>query len=247
MDQNAQILITVSLVILTLFWGYIMLYTGDTVVKQSVNTCGVNQCATNLFTGVKRDCGDNVAYDPSNEVCNSPFVCDNPATPYAQLSDGSTLVTIVESKFKQCQEGVKCNCLKEPQCGYNITILFETNEGNVVTAGSAANRTVMNQLVKDPGQLPIKITNPNTQSCYIGTSTLGKIWPKLDNGKCMDGSLVTVIPDIFTGNIPANNNSRSFACYPPPTETPPVCAPGTHSIPVLNYLTGFSQYQCLSD
>lgn len=90
-------------------------------------TCAPGQCATNLMSGFKTclaDTNASISVNVSESVCNSRFLCDNPLTPNAILSDQSTSISGV------CDPGVECGCLATSQCANYITSAFTTSTGN---------------------------------------------------------------------------------------------------------------------
>src|SRR3990167_10924977 len=75
--------------------------------------CPAGSCVTDLLTGVKTcptNTTDTLIYDPSQSACNSQYLCDNPITPYALQSDGSTDLN------GNCEPGVPCRCTTTAQC-----------------------------------------------------------------------------------------------------------------------------------
>lgn len=93
---------------------------------QTTFNCAPGQCATNLQSGFKTCPQNNVSItiNPSQEVCNSAFVCDNPITPFALQSDGSTNINGV------CEPNTQCPCLRVSQCAEYILSVFTTSNGN---------------------------------------------------------------------------------------------------------------------
>lgn len=96
------------------------------VASTTLVDCLPGQCGTNLITGVKRCPTGNgiISTNPANEVCNSPFVCDNPITPFAVLSDGSTNFQGI------CEAGVTCPCLATQTCPDYVLSTFTPSNGN---------------------------------------------------------------------------------------------------------------------
>lgn len=130
----------VILIIFIVFFGamlYLLISSGfqttspDNPVSSDKRTsttfaCGIGQCATNLQSGFKTcpPSNESITIDPSQEVCNSPFVCDNLLTPYALQSDGSTDLNGV------CEPNVQCPCLAISQCPEYVLSAFTTSNGN---------------------------------------------------------------------------------------------------------------------
>lgn len=141
-EDTTAILIGILVVLfIVLFWGlyvYLMLRSIEeaevapntgfvTVGGQTFQECPLGACATNIYNGGKRCAtvnGTRVAADLEFEVCNTNVLCDNPITPYALQSDGSTAFNGV------CEPGVACRCLRQPQCADYILSVFETANGN---------------------------------------------------------------------------------------------------------------------
>lgn len=96
--------------------------------------CLPNQCATNIYNGLKRcplESDVLIAYDPSYEVCNYKFTCENSITPYAQHPNGSTTDNGI------CSDGT-CKCLRSPQCPYSNIVLFSLQNGSIQINGASS-------------------------------------------------------------------------------------------------------------
>ena len=95
-------------------------------IHTPAQSCEIGQCATNITTGIKRcpPAGETITLNLGNEVCNGQFTCNNPATPYALQSDGST-------NFQgNCEQGVSCPCLNHQSCPSYISSVFSVSTGN---------------------------------------------------------------------------------------------------------------------
>lgn len=90
-------------------------------------SCLPGQCSTDIETGIKTcpvDPTASMVVDPRVSVCNSAYLCDNPLTPYAKLSDGATTSSGV------CAAGIKCPCLKQQICPDYVISIFTSSNGN---------------------------------------------------------------------------------------------------------------------
>lgn len=172
-DNSSDIIFPlIILIIFILFFGWII-YVLINSKFQTINNiptinylCGQGQCATNILSGFK-SCPvsnqDTITYNPGEEVCNSRFVCDNPLTPYALLSDGSTDTNGV------CEPNTTCSCLRTTQCPEFILSNFTTSNGNPYT-------TINNQRITFPQQssvvTPIELSDPSINFCFAPVSWL---------------------------------------------------------------------------
>lgn len=124
MNQNLYIFILV-ISILIIFFVYIIVV-GDFQQQVRID-CSPGQCVTNIYSGIKTCPSNNediMSINPSIEVCNSPFVCDNPITPFAVQSDGSTNIDGI------CPTGVRCRCVRRQFCAEYVTAYFTAVNGN---------------------------------------------------------------------------------------------------------------------
>lgn len=243
-------ILIISLLILSSFFLVVFFVVANSAAQKSQHVCAVGQCAMNIATGVKRDCGDSVPYDIASEVCVSEFTCDNPTYPYAVLQDGYTVTSPVFNGYSMCPNGIRCNCRANPQCAYYETAYFQTSQGSSSTIGQTGNRAILQQIPQDTkNPTPMKITDHNTQTCEIGAYSLSSVWPPLiltgPVPQCSNGSVLGIIPDRITGTIPALPSQRAFACINPSTDPVPTCPTGTNVNAVINLSTGKTQYQCL--
>lgn len=137
-------------------------------------TCLPGTCATNLFSGFKT-CPVNdvsISINPTESVCNSRFLCDNPLTPYALQSDQSTNIDGI------CEPGVECSCLNFSQCPNYILSVFTTSNGNPYDSlsGQRISFPQKSSFVSSSGfqsdSPPIQFTNPSTTFCAAPLSFL---------------------------------------------------------------------------
>lgn len=195
------ILVIISIIIITIFliWIIFIVRSNPPPVK-TVVYCPLGQCATNIATGVK-DCpceiNDVKSIDPKTQVCNPPTTCHNSATPYALQSDGST------NNDGICEANVQCQCLQTPQCGYHITAIFDTKNGDA-NQGLNSQRVVFVQKsisTDSNGNIrsnpPLQLASPTTQFCSIPEKWLDRVWPPVTNNASSP----------VTNNASSNNNS----------------------------------------
>ena len=223
------LLIIITIVIILIFALFIVYNTSRTInTNNTIQTrvangstisgigliCPTGQCVTNIYNGAKicpnLDTGTLIA-DPAFEVCNSRFLCDNPLTPYALKSDGST------NNAGICQRGVACRCLRAPQCSSNVTSVFTTSNGTPYQPLEGQRLMINQTLVPNSGitgstgnTVNFQIGDPLTNFCTIVTSLLNNLNPglcSLDNvstitglAKCMSRSpcsagALSLIPD----------------------------------------------------
>ena len=109
-----------------------------TAVTKTFLSCQVGECATNIYNGEKR-CSANsaisVVYDPTFEVCNSMYSCDNTVTPYAVNTDGSTNIFGICDSDAQGNP-LPCRCVSTKYCATEV--LNKINQiipGTVETTG----------------------------------------------------------------------------------------------------------------
>ncbi len=189
-----------SLILIIAFLFFLILTIKDSPSSGPVElTCEPGQCSTNIFTGVK-DCpastSETKTINPTIEACNSPFVCDNPKTPHALQSDGSTKVAI-------CEKTVQCRCLQKPQCAEHVTAFFDTTLGNPYQ-GIDSQKFIVTQ---ENGYLdlagefqtdvPLQFETPALQFCAISNEFLSRSWPKVVDedgnfGECLTGAIAFI-------------------------------------------------------
>jgi hypothetical protein len=194
--------------------------------------CLPGQCGTNIQSGVKRCTSGTgtVFIDPSREVCNGRFVCDNLKTPYAILSDQSTNLLGV------CEENTECGCTNTLKCADYIQSIFKTFNGDAYSSfdktriefqQSSSFVTKSNVSSDYP---PIEYDDPSNIFCKIpigylsrsspGCNFINELNPTLEELKiCMglpkmcDGSLGNVCQQgtlAFITNDPKNITKENF-------------------------------------
>lgn len=205
-DYRVVIVIIVAIIILAfaLFIIYNTRSVNTTVIDRTrvangnvINgigiACPIGSCVTNIYNGSKicpvLETGSLIA-DPSFEICNSKFLCDNPLTPYALLSDGST------DNNGICQTGIACRCLRLPQCSSNIVSVFSTSNGTPYQSFANQRITITQTLVQSPTNVTttgtlspnFQISDPLVNFCTISNSWLNNLQP----GICNDDNIETI-------------------------------------------------------
>lgn len=152
-------------------------------------TCEPGQCATDIQSGQKTCPPQDVSMviDPAQSVCNSRFLCDNPLTPYALQSDGSTnLNGICESRVLESgvEVRVECPCLRTYQCPDYVLSVFTTtgNPYQQITGQRITFPQLSSYVAPMRGQVdtpPIRLDNPATEFCFAPIS-----WLPLSNPGC---------------------------------------------------------------
>lgn len=195
-DGNPSLVITViTIAIILLFASFIVYRVKLSPTEDVMINCAPGQCATNMFSGLKSCPQGNevVAIDPAEEVCNSPFTCEDPKTPYALKGDGSTDLNGV------CETGIKCRCLQRPRCADYVTTYFQTSNGNPYQP-LGTQRIVFSQVydytdLADNYQIgrPLEYLDPATEFCAIPALWFRsmRVWPET----CPIGTLVFVPDD----------------------------------------------------
>ena len=136
--------------------------------------CKIGECATNITNGYKI-CSDDenqpIRYNPTNEVCNKKYECNNTKTPYAIKADGSTTITGI------CEDKVACSCISNPQCPNYILSAFTTINGSLLKSINnqriifpQANSNTNNGIITTRN--PIQLQNPVLQFCSAPLSYL---------------------------------------------------------------------------
>jgi hypothetical protein len=191
-DVILPVIVLIFLIIFVGWMLYLLIRSGfkttspdDPVASDSRSnttiTCAPGQCGTNIFSGFKT-CppeGESIVINPAQSVCNSRYVCDNPLTPFAVRSDGSTNINGV------CEEGVECQCLKVSQCPIYVRSVFTTSNGNPYESLDGQRITFPQQssYVNTSGNIsndpPIQFNNPATTFCLAPVS-----WLPLSNPGC---------------------------------------------------------------
>jgi hypothetical protein len=183
--------IVIPLIILILFIVFIgwMLYllvtsgfaqVGADTRATLENTCFAGQCPTDIVTGFK-DCPPSdvpVAYIPGQQVCNGRHICDNPQTPFALQTDGST------NLYGICEPETECPCLNYSQCPQYVRSTFTVSNGNAYT-GLSGQRILFPQVntfstTNGPStNPPLQFRDPATTFCSVPLS-----WLPLSNPGC---------------------------------------------------------------
>ncbi len=168
-------------------------------------TCNPGECATNIFTGIKR-CLDSetqeIEIDPGIEVCNSRFFCENPKTPFAVQSDQST------NSEGLCQTDVICRCVQNPQCAEHVTAYFQVDNGTIFQPNQTQ-RVFFKQtssytdLAGDfRTDAPFHLPDPDNSFCELSLVSVDRIFPITKvNDPCVYGVLAFVPedPETFDG------------------------------------------------
>lgn len=196
-DIILPLLSLVIIILILLFIGFLLITSnfntsntegttkkGKQVVGTGI-TCKVGECATNLMSGFKRCPSSNQTINTEpGEICNSQFSCDNPITPYALQSDGST------NYLGQCEPGVACSCLRQPQCSAATVSIFNLSSGNILQQ-IPGQRLILNQksnFVNNGETLqdtsPISYQNPAASFCAIPKQFLTSIGCNFDIIDC---------------------------------------------------------------
>jgi len=209
------VIVLIIIIIFILVMLYLLLISGFETKSNNTSlniTCPEGQCGTDLFTGFKT-CPTNfesIVINPSQSVCNNPFVCDNPITPYALQSDGSTDLNGV------CEPNTRCACLRTLQCPSYIQSIFNVSNGNIsqplnnqriALEQSNSFITSNNMQTTIP---PIKYTNPATSFCSVPINLLA-----ISSPGCNFVSTLSIdIDDILycMGEISNCNNNLSSPC-----------------------------------
>lgn len=182
-DSTAQyVLVAVSMLFVIGFWCWIMwtLYK-DPPAPAVYFQCIAGECATNIYNGEKRCTNDDTSqtvYDPSYEVCNSKYTCENPRTSYALMSDGST------NELGACEANTICRCLAKPQCASDIVTVFNVVNGCIEQDGDTS-RAIFSQVPMatqgDVASTVLTFDDSNTQFCAMKAYHLNRLAP----GACM--------------------------------------------------------------
>jgi len=221
-DNTAEIVIPLVVLIVFIVFIGIMLYLlvgsgfESTNMDNPVSSdnrssfeiqCGIGQCATDLFSGFKTCPSNDVSLtvNPSEAVCNSRFLCDNPLTPFALQSDGSTNINGI------CEENTECPCLRYSQCPQYILSAFTSNNGNPYESLNNQRITfpqissyVSNTTGSSTSTPPIQYNNPATVFCFAPISWLPISSPGCNfisaaNGNSMDLNDVLLCQGMISG------------------------------------------------
>lgn len=198
----AYLLGFISIILILAFVLWLLFVIKNGTEEDVVLTCAPGQCITNIFNGLKT-CPDqgnkSLVLDPEKEVCNSPFVCENPRTPFAVQSDGSTRLNI-------CEKNVKCRCLQNAQCSTFVTATFSTDLGNPFQSPDQQkfslqqNTDFENLAMNFTPEPPFSLKSETRDFCQIPRDWLPFIWPSVIDeegnfGTCLKGSIAFVPED----------------------------------------------------
>ena len=148
----------------------------------SISRCPPGACITQYSTGVKTcpsDSTTSLVYDPTTSTCNSQYLCDNPLTPYAIQSDGST------NNNGVCEPGVQCKCSSKAYCPSYVLSVFTTNSGNpymefegqeLSFSQNASYVPTTGSVVQEP---PLEISDTSSNFCMVSID-----WLSLSNPGC---------------------------------------------------------------
>lgn len=119
-------------------------------------TCLPGQCATNLISGIKTcpTTDIEIGINPAEEVCNSRYLCDNPLTPFAVQSDGSTNISGI------CEDKSECSCLNTITCPNYILSVFTASGGNPYVSTDT-------QRINFPQENVTRITDISRNFCTV--------------------------------------------------------------------------------
>lgn len=164
----------------------------DTRTQSSIK-CAPGQCATNIQSGFKtcpiQDA--SLVINPAESICNSRFACDNPLTPYALQSDGSTNINGV------CEPNIECSCLRVAQCPEYVLSIFTVSDGNPYQSVSGQRITFPQEsaFVNTSGEQtsvpPIQIVDPSTSFCMAPISFLPLSSPGCNFVSAPDGNAMS--------------------------------------------------------
>lgn len=198
---DGEIVVCLVLFSLLLVGVYIsvVLYMYPSVGKVYLE-CEDGKCATSLVTGEKR-CnidggGGTITYDPSTEVCNSRFACENSLTPYAVQPDEGT------DSSGLCYPGTICRCLTKPQCPQAIQVLFHLVNGSTQynSAGTFQQLKVSATQGTSTASTSLKFSQSNDNYCAIKAYHLNRVSP----GACYFNNIndiqIDEIEQCFLGN-----------------------------------------------
>ena len=180
------IIITVTFIILFSFliWMIYLIKT-EPPAPPITKDCPPGQCATNIYNGFKTCppiANGTVPANLETQVCNSPYNCQNPETPYALQPDGGT------NSEGVCLDttGEPCRCLSQARCSRYITTYFQVQDGDAYDPNYNNQSLYFAQqnsftdptgnIIQDP---PFVLTNPLNQLCAISSNQLGRTYPQL--------------------------------------------------------------------
>lgn len=206
-------IISVIFIFILTFVVYVtyILYINPTVDKTYFQ-CPPGECSTSLTTGDKKcpkNSDDSIIYDKAKEVCNSKYTCENKATPFALMGDGST------NMYGVCAKDEICKCLTMPHCSIDNVVLFNMKNGNINQPNS---HSVFHQipLNHQGNNEQLKFSETNVNFCSIKAYHLNRISP----GACVfentDNIKLTELSECFIRN-PCVVGTLAF--YPKNSET----------------------------
>jgi len=224
-DDNISLII-VSLILILIFWSWLSISFASSAKSNVIVPCPRGQCATNVQTGSKRcpiDFNETIYLDPSQEVCNPPNACTNPATPYPVFNDFSTGLGICPNNICPCTATKSCPSYSMVLFDFMTTPVTQTVGGNVALGGT--------------------ILKPSsTQTCTIGSEDLvflnctGYIEQCVNTNPCMSG-ILSFIPDPL-------ETPEEFMQRDNKTRFPLSCIPGNAcpvGYPIYDFSTGISK------
>ena len=192
----AYLLGFISIILILAFLLWLLFVIKNGAEEDVALTCAPGQCVTNIFNGIKT-CPDqenqSLVLDPETEVCNSPFVCENPRTPFAVQLDGSTRLSL-------CEKNVKCRCLQKPQCSTFTTSTFSIDLGNPFQSPEQQKFSLLQKtdfenlamnIIPEP---PFSLESETRDFCQIPREWLPFVWPSVvdedgDLTSCLKGSM----------------------------------------------------------
>jgi hypothetical protein len=190
--------------------------------------CSPGFCATNIEKGTKR-CPESetdiIASDPSKEVCNSRYVCDNPLTPFALQSDNSASNSL-------CAPGVECDCLRIAQCADYITSVWKIENGSLINSTNYGLKTTYSQrtYVDRSSPLTYDITGEFCTipqewiirggcNYAIGLDEITSMKLCMNNNPCINGKLAMIMDS--SSNLRVSNfGNQSYGCVSSNIECP---------------------------
>jgi hypothetical protein len=184
---------------------------------QAKFVCGKGQCPTNYYNGVKRcpSGEEELEYDPTIEVCNGKYVCDDPVTGFAVLNNQGTMKKGLHEGT--CEPHVECRCVRFPQCPDYVTAYYRITGGTPYTTEDGTTLSYNQRLTyklpyenskgnaeeKEFSIPPLVLPDASKDVCFIGESALDISYPS----ECIRG---------VRGEILDNNGNsqrfKEFAC-----------------------------------
>lgn len=197
------IILGTMITIIMIFWIWVMykLYNNAPIPKYFLQ-CPRGQCATNIYNGEKRCLDDDttsIIYDPTFEVCNSRYTCENLKTRYAVQNDGSADVSGI------CPPQNTCRCLQKPQCGTSVLVTFNSLGGSVaggVAPGEANLTTILQKAHTVQGNvgIPLEIDNSFNDSCALRLDFANRLVPRTPECSAMDFNSLESVKNCIRSN-----------------------------------------------